>query len=84
MKINTLLLFFFIIFITLFEPQLDAAFEYIRYNVTTEKIIDPANSQNIISNDITIGQKNRIRKLAIQVINAEKWSQIFYQILVIF
>lgn len=84
MKINTLLLFFFIIFITLFEPQLDAAFEYIRYNVTTEKIIDPANSQNIISNDITNGQKNRIRKLAIQVINAEKWSQIFYQILVIF
>lgn len=60
------------------EPQLDATFEYIKDNITTKKIFDPANSQNIISNEISIEQKNRIRKLASQAINADKWSQIFY------
>ena len=60
------------------EPQLNAAFEYIEDNITTKRIVDPANSQNIISNDITSEEKNRIRRLASQALDADSWSQVFF------
>lgn len=60
------------------EPQLNAAFEYIEDNITTKRITDPANSQNIISNDITSEEKNRIRRLATQALDADSWSQVFF------
>ncbi|KKN47375.1 hypothetical protein LCGC14_0663680 [marine sediment metagenome] len=59
------------------EPQLNAVFEYLENNVTTKKISDPANSQNIISNDITAEEKNRIRRLSTKALDAESWSQVF-------
>jgi len=60
------------------EPQLNAAFEYIEDNITTKRIMDPANSQNIISNDITSEEKNRIRRLATQALDTGSWSQVFF------
>jgi hypothetical protein len=60
------------------EPQLNAAFKYLEENITTKKIMDPANSQNIISNDITPEEKNRIRRLATQALDADSWSQVFF------
>lgn len=63
---------------TTLEPQLDAAFEYLIENITTKRILDPANSQNIISDDITHEEKNRIRGLANQASDADNWSQIFF------
>ena len=60
------------------EPQLLAAFRYIRDNIQNTKIVDPANSNNIISEDVTKEQKNRIRKLAIQAIEAQYWNQVFF------
>ena len=58
------------------EPQLLAAFKYIRDNIQNTKILDPANSNNIISNDLSREKKNRIRNLAIQAINAQYWDQV--------
>ncbi len=60
------------------EPQIGAAFEYIEENITTKRILDPANSQNIISDDITQEEKNRIRRLAIQALDADSWSKVFF------
>ena len=63
---------------TTLEPQLNAAFKYIEDNINTKRITDPANSQNIISNDITKEEKNRIRRLATQAIDADRWNQVFF------
>ena len=63
---------------TTLEPQLNAAFKYIEDNINTKRITDLANSQNIISNDITKEEKNRIRRLATQAIDADRWNQVFF------
>lgn len=62
---------------SILESQLLAAFRYLRDNIQNSKIEDPSNSNNIISNDLTKEQKNRIRNLAIQGIAAQYWSQVF-------
>lgn len=60
------------------ESQLLAAFRYIRDNIQTSRMVDPANSNNIVSDDLTIEQKNRIKKLAIQAIDTQYWNQVFF------
>lgn len=63
---------------SMLESQLLAAFEYIRDNIQNTRIVDPSNSNNIISDDLSIEQKNRIRRLADQAIKAQSWSQVFF------
>lgn len=63
---------------SLIEPQLNAAFKYIEDNINSIRITDPANPQNLITNDINREQKNRIRRLATQAIDAESWNHIFF------
>ena len=60
------------------EPQLNTAFQFIENNITTKRITDPANSQNIISNDLSTEEKNRIKRLATQAIDAKSWGQVFF------
>ena len=60
------------------EPQLKTALKYIVDNITTIRLEDPANPQNIITNDLTTEEKNRIRRLATQAIDAENWNQVFF------
>lgn len=60
------------------ELQLKTALKYIVDNITTIRLEDPANPQNIITNDLTTEEKNRIRRLATQAIDAESWSQVFF------
>lgn len=57
------------------EPQLNAALGYIYDNIISRRITDPANSQNIISDDITTEEKYRIRRLANQALDADSWNQ---------
>ena len=60
------------------EPQLLAAFRYLRDNIQNTRMLDPANSNNIISNDLSRETKNRIRNLAVQEIDAQYWNQVFF------
>ncbi len=60
------------------ESQLMATFKYIRDNIQTTRMLDPANSNNIISNDLSKETKNRIRNLVVQAIDAKSWNQVFY------
>jgi len=59
------------------EPQLNASFHYINNNILTKRILDPANSNNIISNELSKEEKIRIKRLANQAIEAKKWSEVF-------
>lgn len=60
------------------ESQLLAAFNYLRDNIQNVRIEDPSNSNNIISDDLSKEQKNRVCNLAIQAIEAQNWSQVFF------
>ena len=60
------------------ESQLMTVFKYIRDNIQNTRMLDPTNSNNVISNDISKEKKNRIRKLAIQAIEAHYWKQVFF------
>lgn len=59
------------------EPQLFDSFHYINDNILNKRILDPANSNNVISNELTKEQKNRIKRLANQAIIARTWSDVF-------
>ena len=54
-----------------------ASFHYINNNILNKKILDPANSNNVISDDLSQEEKNRIKRLANQAIEAKKWSEVF-------
>lgn len=46
------------------EPQLIGAFNHLSEEILETKIHDPSNINNIISNDLSIEQKHRIKNLA--------------------
>lgn len=58
--------------------QLKTALKYIADNITTIRLEDPANRQNIITKNLTTEEKNRIRRLATQAINVKNWNQVFF------
>ena len=59
------------------EPQLIAAFKYLRDNIVTARVVDPANSNNVISNDISDADKLAIKVAAQAALDAQYWSQVF-------
>jgi len=59
-------------------PQLMATFKYIRDNIQNTRMLDPTNSNNVISNELSKETKNQIRKHAIQAIEAQYWKQVFF------
>ena len=52
--------------------------EYIRDHIETIRVIDPANTNNIISNDITINEKYLISDKAGECRNAQSWAEILW------
>ena len=50
--------------------------EYLRDTFPVARVVDPANSNNIISDDLTAGEKLRIKAAAAQALKATDWSQI--------
>jgi hypothetical protein len=58
-------------------PQVTAALAYIRDNIETGQVKDPANSNNSLSDDIPPGDKRRIKEAAQAALNARTWSQVF-------
>lgn len=52
------------------------AFQYLRDRFATARIVDPANTNNIISDDLTTGEKGKIKAAAERALSAPNWSQI--------
>lgn len=53
-----------------------SAFEHIRDKVETRRIVDPANTNNVISDDLTAAEKKTIAEVARKACNAKYWSEI--------
>lgn len=59
------------------EAQLFASWQHISASIVSARILDPANSNNVISDDIDYGNKLAIKAAAEAALNAGFWSQIF-------
>jgi len=59
------------------EQQLLATFHYIRDNVLATRLVDPANTNNVISDEIAYADKLAIQAAAQAALNAQYWSQVF-------
>ena len=51
-------------------------FQYLRDTFANARIEDPANTNNIISDDLTAAEKARVRAAAVQTLTARDWSEI--------
>jgi len=56
---------------------LQECFTYITNTIIDIKLVDPANSQNVISNDLPEETKYQIREKAIEAKEAEIWEDVF-------
>jgi len=52
------------------------AFEYLRDLFTAARTVDPANTNNIVSDDLTAAEKGKVRAAAVQALAAKNWSEI--------
>ena len=52
------------------------ALEYIRDNFANERIVDPANTNNIISNDLSAADKGKIVVAATRALQARIWGEV--------
>lgn len=57
--------------------QMTAALEYIRDNIMTIRVVDPANTNNILSDELTKKQRTLTRFHAIAALNAKTWRTVF-------
>ncbi len=60
-----------------YQGQVFGAFTYIRDNIMTCRIQDPANSNNFLSDDLSIDARKKIKDAAEQAIAAKSWDDIF-------
>ena len=60
--------------------QLEKVFEYISNNIVDNYFYDPANKDNIISDDLTLYEKHEIRDKAYKALKRKYWGQIFEKI----
>lgn len=60
------------------DLQLKTALKFIADNINTIRLEDPANPQNIITNNLTKEEKDRIRILATQAREAKNWNHVFF------
>lgn len=51
-------------------------FEYLRDTFSNARLVDPANTNNIVSDDLTAPERATIRVAAMQALKATNWSQI--------
>ena len=58
------------------EKQMGSALTYVRDNIMTVRIIDPANTNNIISDEIPASDRLQIRAAADSSLKAQYWSQV--------
>jgi hypothetical protein len=51
-------------------------FQYLRDTFPNARVIDPANTNNVVSDDLTAAERAKIRAAAADALNATDWSQI--------
>jgi hypothetical protein len=51
-------------------------FEYLRDSFVNARVVDPANTNNVISDDLTLAERGRIKAAASTAITATNWNQI--------
>jgi len=51
-------------------------FQYLRDRFPVARIVDPANTNNVISDDVSAAEKTAIRAAAAQALKASNWNQI--------
>jgi hypothetical protein len=51
-------------------------FKYLRDNFSTGRLVDPANTNNLVSDDLTAGEKGSVKAAAVRALKATDWSQI--------
>ncbi|MBN9489515.1 MAG: nucleotidyltransferase domain-containing protein [Alphaproteobacteria bacterium] len=56
--------------------NMTAIFRYLRDSFENARIVDPANTNNIISEDLTKAEKAKIRAAAIEALAATHWSDV--------
>jgi len=52
--------------------------KYLATSFETARVVDPANSANVISDDLTAGDKKRIALEAAASLNKSLWNQIIW------
>ena len=51
-------------------------FEYLHDTFPNARVVDPANTNNIISDDLTIAERGKVKSAAEQALKAANWNQI--------
>jgi hypothetical protein len=51
-------------------------FEYLTNRIQIARIVDPANTNNIVSDDLSIPDKNKISAAAASALGAKNWNEI--------
>jgi len=51
-------------------------FKYLRDSFSNAHVVDPANTNNIISDDLTAAEKAKVKAAAEQALKATDWNQI--------
>lgn len=51
-------------------------FQYLRDTFSNARVVDPANTNNIISDDLTIAERATVKSAAAQALQASNWGQI--------
>jgi Nucleotidyltransferase domain len=51
-------------------------FQYLRDNFSNARVVDPANTNNVISDDLTVAERLKVRAAAERVLAAAKWDEI--------
>jgi hypothetical protein len=63
-------------FFTPLADNMRTVFGYLRDNILTARFVDPANTNNIISDDLTVAEKQAIQSAAIAALAAPYWRDI--------
>lgn len=64
--------------ITTLAANVLAALEYIAENIARARVVDPGNSNNILSNDLSVSEKQALATAAQQSLRATNWNQIIW------
>jgi len=51
-------------------------FEYLRDTFPTARVVDPANTNNVISDDLSVADRSKVKAAAERALSASDWNQI--------
>ena len=58
--------------------RLERIFEYLSFEFENARIVDPANSNNIVSDELSSSEKEKIKKTAHSSLNTNNWSAVIW------